>query len=277
MAAQILVIEDHAANLDLVTYLLTAYGYTVLQAADGRGGMEIAMREQPDLIICDIQLPDISGYEIAAQLKRDDRLRQKPIVAITALAMVGDRERVLLAGFDGYISKPIAPETFVADVANFLGGAKPAPKEQPATVPNGPLEAQPPVSGAQRATILAVDNVPSNLDLARSIFEPSGYRVLLADDVEEAMAIARETRPDVVLSDVNMPEGSGLELVLRMKSDPQLSDVPVVLISATLPRDTRDDLVVAAGATKFLRRPIDPDVLLQEIENCLEQSRRAHA
>jgi len=76
---------------------------------------------------------------------------------------------------------------------------------------------------------------------------------------------------------VNMPEGSGLELVLRMKSDPQLSDVPVVLISATLPRDTRDDLVVAAGATKFLRRPIDPAVLLEEIENCLEQSRRAHA
>ena len=91
------------------------------------------------------------------------------------------------------------------------------------------------------------------------------------------MALARETPPDLVLSDVNMPEGSGLELVLRIKSDPQLSHIPVVLISATLPRDTRDDLVVAAGATKFLRRPIDPAVLLQEIEACLEQARRAHA
>jgi len=279
MASRILVIEDHAANLDLVTYLLTAYGYTVLQAADGRSGMEIALREQPELIICDVQLPDINGYEIAARLKRDERMRQTPLVAITALAMVGDRERMLNCGFDGYISKPITPETFVAEIGSFLGGANLAPKEQPPmAVPNEPVEPQAPGKNATpRATILAVDNVRSNLELARSIFEPSGYRVLLADDVEGAMTLARETRPDLVLSDVNMPEGSGLELVLRIKSDPQLSDIPVVLISATLPHDTRDDLVVAAGATKFLRRPIDPVVLISEIESCLEQSRRAHA
>jgi CheY-like chemotaxis protein len=77
-----------------------------------------------------------------------------------------------------------------------------------------------------------------------------------------------------VLSDVNMPQGSGLELVLRFKSDPQLEAVPVVLISATLPHNTKDDLVLAAGATKFLRRPIDPGVLLQEIESCLTASRQ---
>jgi len=279
MASRILVIEDHAANLDLVTYLLTAYGYTVLQASDGHSGMEVALREKPELIICDVQLPDINGYEIAARLKQDERMRQTPLVAITALAMVGDRERMLNAGFDAYISKPITPETFVAEIGSFLGGASLAPKAQPpAAVPNAPVEPQPPVKDAPpRATILAVDNVRSNLELARSIFEPSGYRVLLADDVEGAMTLARETRPDIVLSDVNMPEGSGLELVLRIKSDPQLSDIPVVLISATLPHDTRDDLVVAAGATKFLRRPIDPIELISEIENCLEQSRRAHA
>jgi two-component system cell cycle response regulator len=77
-----------------------------------------------------------------------------------------------------------------------------------------------------------------------------------------------------VLSDVNMPEGSGLELLLRVKSDPTLERVPVVLISATLPQETRDDLVLAAGATKFLRRPIDPGLLLSEIESCLEASRQ---
>jgi len=278
MAARILIIEDHAANLDLMTYLLTAFGYAPLGAADGLSGMEIAAREKPDLIICDIQLPDISGYEIAARLKADTELRGTPLVAITALAMVGDRERVLKAGFDGYISKPITPESFVAEVEGFLGPTHLAPKEQPASaVPHEEAEAVPVKKSPTHATILVVDNVRSNLELARSIFEPSGYRVLLADDVEAAMTRARETRPDLVLSDVNMPEGSGLELVLRMKSDPTLSDVPVVLISATLPRDTRDDLVVAAGATKFLRRPIDPAVLLQEIEACLEQARRAHA
>jgi CheY-like chemotaxis protein len=90
------------------------------------------------------------------------------------------------------------------------------------------------------------------------------------------MALARKTRPDLVLSDVNMPEASGLELVLRIKSDPKLADVPVILISATLAPDTGDDLVLATGASKFLRRPIDPLLLLREIENTLAMSRQAH-
>lgn len=280
MAIRILIIEDHAPNLELMTYLLTAFGHTALEAGDGMSGLEMAGRERPDLIICDIQLPDINGYEIASRLKRDFGMRDIPLVAITALAMVGERERALQAGFDGYISKPITPETFVAEVESFLSVKQRARKGNPATaVPNREVEAQQPRQQlvAWRATILVVDNVQSNLELARSIFEPSGYRVILAEDVEEAMALARQTRPDLVLSDVNMPEASGLDLVLRIKSDPKLASIPVILISATLPRDTRDDLVLATGASRFLRRPIDPIVLLTEIESCLEMSRQAHA
>jgi two-component system, cell cycle response regulator len=280
MAIRILIIEDHAPNLELMTYLLTAFGHTALEAGDGMSGLEMAGRERPDLIICDIQLPDINGYEIASRLKRDIGMRDIPLVAITALAMVGERERALQAGFDGYISKPITPETFVAEVESFLSVKQRARKGNPATaVPTREVEAQQPRQQlvAWRATILVVDNVQSNLELARSIFEPSGYRVILAEDVEEAMALARQTRPDLVLSDVNMPEASGLDLVLRIKSDPKLASIPVILISATLPRDTRDDLVLATGASRFLRRPIDPIVLLTEIESCLEMSRQAHA
>jgi two-component system cell cycle response regulator len=280
MTAQILIIEDYAANLELMTYLLTAFGYATLGAADGSSGLEMAVRERPELIICDIQLPDISGYEIAARLKADDRMRGTPLIAITALAMVGDRDRVLGAGFDGYISKPIAPETFVAEVESFLSHEERALKQQPSTAaPNGEPEPQPPVKkpAEWRATILVVDNIPSNLELARSIFEPSGYRVLLAGDTEEAMVLARQTRPDLVLSDVNMPEASGLVLVLRIKSDSRFAHIPVILISATMPRDTRDDLILATGASKFLRRPIDSAVLLREIEDCLEKSRPGHA
>lgn len=119
----ILVIEDHVDNLDLMRYLLGAFGYTALSAEDGVTGIALAESEGPDLILCDIQLPDIDGFEIARRLKRHARLREIPLVAITALAMVGDRERVLAAGFDGYISKPINPETFVDDVEIFLKAA----------------------------------------------------------------------------------------------------------------------------------------------------------
>lgn len=270
----ILIIEDHADNLELMSYLLKAFGYATLAAADGLTGLELARSRQPELILCDIQLPGIDGFEVARRLKQDGRLREISLVAITALAMVGDRERVLAAGFDGYIPKPITADTFVKDIEKFLKAEDWVRRKSPAASLDAPVASASSVQAGSRGTILVVDNLPANLDLARSIFEPSGYRVLLAEEVGAAMALARESHPDLVLSDVNMPEGSGLELVLRIKSDPELETVPVVLISATLPRDTKDDLVVAAGATKFLRRPIDPGVLLQEIENCLKVSQR---
>ncbi len=120
MAAGILIIEDNPANLELMEYLLTAHGYTVLTARDGEEGLEAARRERPDLILCDIQLPGIDGYEVARRIKASSALRDIPLVAVTAFAMVGDRDKVLAAEFDGYLSKPIAPETFVQQVENFL-------------------------------------------------------------------------------------------------------------------------------------------------------------
>jgi two-component system, cell cycle response regulator len=270
----VLIIEDHADNLELMNYLLKAFGYATVTAVDGLAGVDLARSEDLELILCDIQLPGIDGFEVAKRLKQDERLRSIPVVAITALAMVGDRERALAAGFDGYIAKPINPETFVASVEAFLKpGERRQRDQQPAAV------AEPAFDGAMRAhavargTILVVDNVPANLELAQSIFEPSGFRVMLADNVSVAIAMAKQTRPDVVLSDVNMPEGTGFELARRMKADPGLTSVPVVLISATLPRDISPEAARAAGATKFLRRPIDPVLLLQEVESCLQAAR----
>jgi CheY-like chemotaxis protein len=118
--AQILVIEDNPASLALVTYLLQAFGHTVLPATDGETGLEIARSRSVDLIICDLQLPGLSGYEVLQQVRAEPALAAIPALAVTAFAMVGDRDRVLAAGFDEYIAKPIRPETFVADIERFL-------------------------------------------------------------------------------------------------------------------------------------------------------------
>jgi CheY-like chemotaxis protein len=118
--ARILVIEDNPANLDLMVYLLDAFGHTPLAAADGEVGIALIQDEKPHLIICDIQLPKLSGYEVAQWLKKEPALRTIPILAVTAYAMVGDRDKVLAAGFDGYLTKPIEPETFVSQVERFL-------------------------------------------------------------------------------------------------------------------------------------------------------------
>ena len=116
---RLLVIEDNATNLELMTYLLTAFGHDVSTATTGEAGIDQARRGLPDLILCDLALPLLDGYGVVKQLKREPRTRHIPIVAVTASAMTSDRTAVLAAGFDGYITKPIVPETFVADVEAF--------------------------------------------------------------------------------------------------------------------------------------------------------------
>jgi CheY-like chemotaxis protein len=122
--ARIVVIEDNADNLALMVYLLEAFGHTVISAVDGASGLEAVPREIPDLVLCDLHLPGIDGYEVCRRLKADPVLRRIPLVAVTASAMAGDRDRGLAAGFDGYIAKPIDPERFVPRIERFLPGAE---------------------------------------------------------------------------------------------------------------------------------------------------------
>lgn len=120
MGHRILVIEDNPTNLELMTYLLRAFGHTTITACDGVEGIEAALREPPDLVLCDLALPVLDGYGVVTRLKDEPRLHGVPIIAVTASAMTGDRDKVLATGFDGYISKPITPETFVAEVESYL-------------------------------------------------------------------------------------------------------------------------------------------------------------
>ena len=116
---RVLVIEDNPTNQELMTYLLTAFGHDVTTTDTGESGIEEARRLLPDLILCDLALPKLDGYGVVRELKRRPPTQHIPIVAVTASAMMSDRTAVLAAGFDGYITKPIVPETFVADVASF--------------------------------------------------------------------------------------------------------------------------------------------------------------
>jgi CheY-like chemotaxis protein len=123
VAARVLLVEDNPANLALMTYLLQASGYTTLTATNGREGVEVAQRESPDVILMDLQMPNMNGYEAAREVKEMPALRGVPIVAVTAFAMVGDRDKILAHGFDGYIAKPITPERFVSEVEGFIAAA----------------------------------------------------------------------------------------------------------------------------------------------------------
>ena len=118
--ATILVVEDNAANMTLAVYLLESVGHTVLSATDAEAGLALARAQHPDLILMDIQLPGMDGLEATAQLKGDEATRAIPVIALTALAMKGDEERIRAAGCDGYIAKPMRYKEFLATVASQL-------------------------------------------------------------------------------------------------------------------------------------------------------------
>lgn len=120
--ARILVVEDNPDNSDLVVDVLTLRGHEVIQAANGREGVEMARVRHPDLILMDISLPIVDGFAATEEIKRDPQLKPVPVIALTAHAMAGDEKRALAAGCNGYITKPIDIKTFANRIQAFLKG-----------------------------------------------------------------------------------------------------------------------------------------------------------
>lgn len=269
MPARILIIEDNPANLELMTYLLRAFGHVSLTTSNGEQGLAVARRENPDLIVCDIQLPGIDGHAVARAAKAEQALRAIPLVAVTAFAMVGDRDKVLASGFDGYISKPIDPETFLTHIEAFL---RPDQRSSRVASPTSIQHATP--LRRNHGTILVVDDQSVNLSLNRSIFEPLGYVVIIAGGMAEALRLAHETPPDVILSDLSMSGGNGFDFIRAIKADERLKDVPFVFVTSTHCNENARAKGLALGAVRFLFRPIEPEALLAEIETCVAERKR---
>ena len=118
--ATVLIVEDNPANMTLAMFLLQSVGHTVLRATDAEAGLTLARDAQPHLILMDIQLPGMDGLEATMALKNDTATRAIPVIALTALAMKGDEERIRAAGCDGYIAKPMRYQEFLATVAAEL-------------------------------------------------------------------------------------------------------------------------------------------------------------
>ena len=125
MEKTVLIVEDNELNMKLFHDLLEAHGYATIQTKNGLEALELARAHRPDLILMDIQLPEVSGLEVTKWLKEDDELRTIPVVAVTAFAMKGDEERIRQGGCEAYISKPISVAKFIETVRTYLGEGAP--------------------------------------------------------------------------------------------------------------------------------------------------------
>lgn len=254
MSARILIIEDNPTNMELMVYLLRAFGYQPLLAHNGEEGVQVAQREVPDLIICDVHLPKLDGYGVVAQLKQDPALKDIPTLAVTALAMVGDREKLLAAGFDGYIGKPIEPDTFVTQIESFLPGEMSPRNEN------------------DIATILIVDDHVLNREFLMTLLGYSGHRLLEASSGMEGLKVMENEKPDLVISDILMPNMDGYEFVNRIRSQPELAQVPIIFYTATYREREAMAVAEACGVRWVLPKPSDPDVILKTVHQALGMS-----
>jgi two-component system, cell cycle response regulator DivK len=130
MNQKILIVEDNEKNLYLAKFMLQRAGYEVIEATNGKEGYARAIAESPDLILMDMQLPVMNGFEATALIKSDEKSKMIPVIALTAFAMKGDREKTLAAGCDEYLEKPIDPENFVFKIGEFFKKFYPEDKDE---------------------------------------------------------------------------------------------------------------------------------------------------
>ncbi|ALK96531.1 hypothetical protein AB595_13815 [Massilia sp. WF1] len=195
MSARILIVEDDSSTRELMACLLQEAGHAVSGAGDGADGLRLALDGRPDLVVCDLCLPSLDGHAVARALRADPGCAHIPLLAVSALARAGDRERVLAAGFDGYLCKPIEPASFVAEVEAFL----PAPARAP--------------------TLMVVDDDAFMREVLVDALEDEPWRILSAGSAEEALALLEQHTVDVILSDQCMPGMQGTELMARVSRE----------------------------------------------------------
>lgn len=265
--ARILALEDHPDHLALITSWIGASGHTPIAATHAEEALRLIDACRPDLLLCDLHLPGLSGYDVLRSLKNRPATCQLPVVAVTAF---GPREQTLAVGFDGYLAKPYTFQGLQAEMERVVPGlarsAPPAPALAPGTEHAG-QRTRPPRTGKR---ILVVDNTAANRALMQVVLDDyGGHETICVAGIAEALASARCWRPDLVLCDMHLDqERCGIELFDAIRNDPDLHGTRFAFTSATRGSSV-EKAVRESGACAFFRLPMEPNALLQEVGELL--------
>jgi len=251
----ILIVEDNAVNAKLFRLLLDKAGFHTQTAADAEEVFVVLAEFSPKLILMDVQLPGIDGLELTRRLKADGRYRHIPIVALTAYAMKGDRERALDAGCQGYIPKPVDTRTFADSVRHYIV-AKPVASIYRDT---------------GRKLILIADDDPAQRRLLEIHLTQLGFEVITAKDGAEVIERIHVRRPDLVVSDILMPRLDGFRLVQFIRQESTLSSLPIVLMTSGAIRHNDEEMARSLGANSIVARTEGFDHIVRAIRSALSQ------
>jgi adenylate cyclase len=277
----ILVVEDNEMNRDILSREIREREHEAVLAVDGESGIDKAREIMPDLILMDLSLPGIDGWGATRTLKADEQTKGIPIIALTAHAMPGDREKALEAKCDDYETKPYDWTRLFTKIDALL--CKPL-KPDDSLSADGTSDQSPTVSspdesehagfGSQLSgrTVLIVDDIEANRDLLSRGVREDGHTVLFATDGREALESLNRDPVDLVLLDIMMPYVDGYEVLRQMKADTELRHIPVIVVSAS------DEVASAVkciemGAEDYLPKPCDAVLLKARIRSCLERKR----
>jgi two-component system cell cycle response regulator len=219
MGARILVVEDNQANMDLMNYLLTAFGHQVLCAYDGEAGVAMARSERPDIILCDLQLPKLDGHGVLAALRADPATRDIPILAASAAAVSDGGAALRREGFTGLLPKSLEPDVLLPSLDTFLppalrssfGGASPAAGDNPAAAPN--------------AHVLVLDPSAMGDGMAAAVLLHHGFRVEVAADTEAVSALGKAVFDLIVVDGPASSSFIGATLI-KFSATPVIRTVP---------------------------------------------------
>jgi PAS domain S-box-containing protein len=245
---RVLVVEDDPQSLELMRYLLDAYGCKVFTAADGATAVATARSEQPDLVLCDLLMPEVDGHEVLRRLRADPALARTRVVAVTALATAASRDDPVGAGFDGILRKPIAPESFARDALAHLPGR---------------------AIDVEGKCILVVDDQAANREFLVALLGYKGHRLLEAADGVEALELVRTRRPHLVICDILMPTMDGYEFVRQLRADAAIADTAVIYCTAHYHEREARSLARACGVSHVITKPCEPALVLQIVEQVL--------
>lgn len=237
VTATILLVEDNPITRKLVRFALGQRGYDVVEATDGKSAVRMLVEREPDLVLQDLVLPDVDGFELAGRLRAGLGTRVVPILAFSGFVTKLEEARISAVGFDDLIVKPVEPSRLVQIVQAHL----PEPAGQSEHFGQG-------------RRILIADDDPLQGKLAAFRLERLGFEAALVSDGAKALASARQRTPDLVLSDIMMPGVDGFQLCLEIRKDPSLRDVPVVLMTSSYIDEEDRLLARQAGASSFVLR-----------------------